>query len=186
MLLKDPGGADALKFTNLASRLHKQVRSCAAWPRPFDDIPNCLQSVISKQTEIVSFLAAMSRTPSSSRPPTSHSRLTTSQSKSRQPSIRTPTLPVPPPLPSAAGKSKAELLKEWRKSKGQTPISEVQLLRDAIYLLQGISGTYIKFSQEENDDRIIFLDDPVSNRALLSLLCSHTLRTTPSLPQRKC
>lgn len=35
-------------------------------------------------------------------------------------------------------------------------------MRDAIYLLQGISGTYIKFSQEENDDRIVFLDDPVS------------------------
>ncbi|WWC87885.1 uncharacterized protein L201_002783 [Kwoniella dendrophila CBS 6074] len=44
------------------------------------------------------------------------------------------------------GKSKAEVLKAWRKSKSQKPFPQHLLLRDTLYLLQGIDGRYVRFA----------------------------------------
>lgn len=40
---------------------------------------------------------------------------------------------------------KAMLLQRWREKRGQVPISEAELMRDIIYLLQGINGKYVGF-----------------------------------------
>lgn len=51
---------------------------------------------------------------------------------------------------------------------GRPHLPEQALLRDALYLLQGISGKYVRFVEEgrddEEDNRIIFVDDPVMFR----------------------
>lgn len=47
---------------------------------------------------------------------------------------------------SDKGKSRAELLGEWRARRGQAPLSTEILLRDMLYLLQGIDGTHVRFS----------------------------------------
>ncbi|KAG5649023.1 hypothetical protein DXG03_000372 [Asterophora parasitica] len=61
------------------------------------------------------------------------------------------------------GKTKAELLREYRVKIGLSQIPEPALLRDALYLLQGISGRYIRFSLQDDtniDNTLIFIDDP--------------------------
>lgn len=52
---------------------------------------------------------------------------------------------APPPL-SDKGKSRAQFLSEWRSRRGQSPLSSEILLRDMLYLLQGIDGTHVRFS----------------------------------------
>lgn len=47
---------------------------------------------------------------------------------------------------SDKGKSRADLLGEWRARRGQAPLSTEILLRDMLYLLQGIDGTHVRFS----------------------------------------
>lgn len=42
--------------------------------------------------------------------------------------------------------SKAERLREWRAGRGRAPFPEPLLLRDALYLLQGIDGRYVRFA----------------------------------------
>ncbi|OCF57900.1 gamma-tubulin complex component 3 [Kwoniella mangroviensis CBS 10435] len=44
------------------------------------------------------------------------------------------------------GKSKAEILISWRTSKSQKPFPPHLLLRDTLYLLQGIDGRYVRFA----------------------------------------
>lgn len=55
---------------------------------------------------------------------------------------------------------------------GRPHLPEQALLRDALYLLQGISGKYVRFVEEgrddEEDNRIIFVDDPVMFRMFFS------------------
>ncbi|KZS98063.1 hypothetical protein SISNIDRAFT_423662 [Sistotremastrum niveocremeum HHB9708] len=57
------------------------------------------------------------------------------------------------------GKTKAQLLREHRERKGTSHLPDQYLLRDVIYLLQGISGTYIKFEGEGVDKHIVFVED---------------------------
>ncbi|WVQ74593.1 hypothetical protein IAR50_004194 [Cryptococcus sp. DSM 104548] len=47
---------------------------------------------------------------------------------------------------SGKGKSRAEMLKEWRTLKSQPTFPPHLLLRDALYLLQGIDGRYVHFA----------------------------------------
>ncbi|KAF8639856.1 hypothetical protein AX17_001111 [Amanita inopinata Kibby_2008] len=73
------------------------------------------------------------------------------------------------------GKSKADILKEYRQKIAQGHTHENSLLRDALYLLQGISGRYIKFSNSEHDHSIVFVDEldnfiPAPTRALIHRL----------------
>jgi len=77
------------------------------------------------------------------------------------------------------GRSIADKLKEFRAVQGaELPIKDVShadarlgvpvlpehlLLRDTLYLLQGISGKYVQFSRESEDkNSVIFVGDPVS------------------------
>jgi gamma-tubulin complex component 3 len=77
------------------------------------------------------------------------------------------------------GRSIADKLKEFRAVQGAVPpvkcISHVDtrlgvpvlpehlLLRDTLYLLQGISGKYVQFSREsEEKNSVVFVGDPVS------------------------
>ena len=77
------------------------------------------------------------------------------------------------------GRSIADKLKEFRSVQGADfPVKEVShsnshpgipvlpehlLLRDTLYLLQGISGKYVQFSRESEDkNSVIFVGDPVS------------------------
>ncbi|KAF9268025.1 gamma-tubulin complex DGRIP91/SPC98 component [Marasmius fiardii PR-910] len=131
-LLKTTDSESAsLRFTNLLSRLLDQP-------------------VLSKKHACVQFLqsVASSRQHSTTVPPF------------------LPSLAPPPPsrknaLPSSAspqtllqfGKSKAERLREYRlQSVTGTPLPEHLLLRDTLYLLQGISGKYVQFSPHRNSD----------------------------------
>lgn len=53
------------------------------------------------------------------------------------------------PSPSrntGGGKSKAALLTEWRTQRHRKPFPANLLLRDVLYLLQGIDGRYIRFA----------------------------------------
>ncbi|KAI6047201.1 gamma-tubulin complex, component 3 [Pisolithus marmoratus] len=64
-------------------------------------------------------------------------------------------------LPPPKGKSKAELLQEYRTRIGHPHLSETFLIKDTLYLLQGISGKYIQLSTSDQDDqsKLIFADD---------------------------
>lgn len=95
--------------------------------------------------------------------------------------ISLPSLAPPPPdiasspITSATSRaspqstlSKAQLLREYRKSRGYAHVSEKLLLRDALYLLQGISGKYVKIStSEEDDNRVVFIEDSVSKHRVV-------------------
>ncbi|WOO83932.1 Spindle pole body component alp6 [Vanrija pseudolonga] len=63
---------------------------------------------------------------------------------------RTINLDSGPPSPVSAGpstaRSKAALLAEWRTARHRPPFPEALLLRDALYLLQGINGRYVRFA----------------------------------------
>lgn len=78
-----------------------------------------------------------------------------------------------------AGKSKAEILREYRLKTGvllqftfqyhysvftgRPHLPEQLLLRDALYLLQGISGKYVHFSlHDDAENTLVFIDDSVS------------------------
>ncbi|EIW76095.1 gamma-tubulin complex DGRIP91 SPC98 component [Coniophora puteana RWD-64-598 SS2] len=75
-----------------------------------------------------------------------------SSSRPQPPSILSPKspspLPIPSPLPTpvdpqSTSRSKAAILAEYRARIGKPHVPEHLLLRDALYLLQGISGKHI-------------------------------------------
>ncbi|KAF7352755.1 Spindle pole body component [Mycena venus] len=98
-------------------------------------------------------------------------------SSSRPTTAFLPTLaPPPPPRISATpspvetpvsrlprGKSKADILREYRLKIGRPHLPEHFLLRDTLYLLQGISGKYVRFSIQGDDpemeNKLVFMDD---------------------------
>ncbi|XP_006460300.1 hypothetical protein AGABI2DRAFT_203257 [Agaricus bisporus var. bisporus H97] len=132
------GGKDGLKFTNLVSRLLDQP-------------------LLDRKQESIAFLHSLA---SAAIPPQFAS--TSLPSLAPPPSRDTTTSPVSSPTPRSptpALPSKAQILQDYRKSRGYAHISERLLLRDALYLLQGISGKYVKISAPHEDSRIIFLDD---------------------------
>ena len=45
--------------------------------------------------------------------------------------------------------------------KGKPHLPEEALIRDALYILQGISGRYVRFVDEGNEKQLVFSDDPV-------------------------
>lgn len=73
-------------------------------------------------------------------------------------------------------KSKATLLRDYRSEKSHSHLPESVLLRDALYLLQGISGKFVRFSlTKEEENRILFVEDakwhiPASTQALIHRL----------------
>ncbi|KAG6866477.1 hypothetical protein C0991_003995 [Blastosporella zonata] len=82
------------------------------------------------------------------------------------PTLRTTTTkpaeqaPLGPHLPRS--RAKADLLREYRAKIGLSQLPERLLLRDALYLLQGISGKHIRFSFNDGSDTyntLVFGDD---------------------------
>lgn len=89
------------------------------------------------------------------------------------------TLEVTTVVQQRKGRSVADKLKEFRAVQGADllvkcvshsdaclgipVLPEHLLLRDTLYLLQGISGKYVQFSRESEDkNSVIFVGDPVS------------------------
>ncbi|KAF5363247.1 hypothetical protein D9756_000424 [Leucocoprinus leucothites] len=136
-------GSDALRFTNLISRL-------------LDEIDK--QPLLAKKEESIAFLHSLA---SAATPPALIPVILPSLVP--PPSRDTATSPISPASPRPSTRSvptKAQLLRDYRKSRGYAHIPEQLLLRDALYLLQGISGKYVKMStEEEEDNRVIFLED---------------------------
>ncbi|KAJ9125170.1 hypothetical protein QFC22_000124 [Naganishia vaughanmartiniae] len=50
-------------------------------------------------------------------------------------------------------KPKAQIMREWRQSQGKTPRDTDLLLRDMLYLLQGIDGKYARFSKKSRFEK---------------------------------
>ncbi|KAF8076445.1 gamma-tubulin complex DGRIP91/SPC98 component [Lyophyllum atratum] len=100
------------------------------------------QPVLSRKHASVLFLQSLASSP---QPQTSTSFL---------PSLAPPPPSRHPPIP--------KLLIEYRLKIGLTHLPEPFLLRDALYLLQGISGKFVRFSLHSDanlDNTLVFVDD---------------------------
>ncbi|KAJ7228614.1 gamma-tubulin complex DGRIP91/SPC98 component [Mycena pura] len=139
LLQSSPTGAASLKFTNLLSRLLDQpvlLRKQASI--------HFLQSLAGSPSQPgVGFLPVLGPPP----PPR------TSPSPS----------PVEPPVSRLPkGKSRADILRDYRLKNGRPHLPENLLLRDTLYLLQGISGKYVRFSAQddsETENKLLFVED---------------------------
>lgn len=65
----------------------------------------------------------------------------------------------PPGRAGPSHESKAERLREWRTARGREPFPEPLLLRDALYLLQGIDGRYVHFALSSPAERNPYLSE---------------------------
>lgn len=135
--------------------------TCRAPATPIDAN---IQPLLDKKQESIAFLYSLA---SAAAPP----KLipVSLPSLAPPPSRDIATSPISPSTPRLATQSlssKAQLLRDYRKSRGYAHISERLLLRDALYLLQGISGKYVKIStsKEDDNDRVVFLEDSVGDR----------------------
>ncbi|KAI0751649.1 gamma-tubulin complex DGRIP91/SPC98 component [Daedaleopsis nitida] len=144
LLQTSPNGSSTLRFANLLSRLLEQP-------------------VLNRKHASLQFLHSLASTPTSTAitsaflpslaapPPTRPSSKAT-----------TPTEPRPAQK-GPRGKSKADILRDYRQQIGQPHIPESLILRDTLYLLQGISGKYVQFSvakDAEQNKELVFADDP--------------------------
>lgn len=141
LLQSSPSGSASLKFTNLLSRLLDEP-------------------VLSRKQASVLFLHTLTSSyqpqnlvsfiPSLAPPPPSR----------QQASV---PIPVEPALRTRPikGKTRVGLLREHREKLGFSHLPEPLLLRDALYLLQGISGKYVRFSFHDNanlENTLSFVD----------------------------
>lgn len=143
VLHTSPSGSASLKFTNLLSRLLNEP----ALSRKHASIL-FLHSLASSKSSPSSFLPALAAPPPQRLSPTPRLSSSPSPIDSGAPASNKPK-----------GKSKARLLQEWRARSGQTHLPESLLLRDTLYLLQGISGKHVRFS-DNMDAHINFVEDP--------------------------
>ncbi|KAK0468412.1 gamma-tubulin complex, component 3 [Desarmillaria tabescens] len=140
LLHSSPSGSTYLKFTNLLSRLLDQP-------------------VLSRKHASILFL---------------YSLASSSASHSSTPSLLPSLIPPPPSRPAASpitvdppvdtryakGRTKSDILREYRTKTGCAIIPEHLLLRDTLYLLQGISGKYVRFSlQDDSENKLVFVED---------------------------
>ncbi|KAI6151939.1 gamma-tubulin complex, component 3 [Pisolithus tinctorius] len=132
----------SLRFTNLLSRLLDQP-------------------VLTRKHDALVFLHALASSPR----PNQHVPASDFLASLRPPqnTVRSisPISDSQLPPRSQKGKSKAELLREYRARTGHSHLSENFLIKDTLYLLQGISGKYIQLSTSDQDDqsKLIFADD---------------------------
>ncbi|KAF8138303.1 gamma-tubulin complex, component 3 [Boletus edulis] len=125
----------SLRFTNLLARLQDQP-------------------VLARKHEALLFLYTLAT--SSRAHPTPF--LATLHPPATRPSSTAPS-PVDP-RPSKH-KSKADILRDYRARTAHARLPEHLLLRDTLYLLQGISGKYVQlsFSDQEDTNKLVFQDD---------------------------
>ncbi|KAI0092720.1 gamma-tubulin complex DGRIP91/SPC98 component [Irpex rosettiformis] len=144
LLNTSPNGVPTLRFSNLLSRLLEQP-------------------VLSRKHASLLFLHALSA-----------SQASVSKGHGALPSLSIPTAPrqyqsprnaTPSDLSSPSNgpkrKSKADLLREYRAKNEKSHIPEALLLRDTLYLLQGISGKYVQFLSVKDPDpnQLVFKED---------------------------
>ncbi|KAF9247030.1 gamma-tubulin complex, component 3 [Melanogaster broomeanus] len=144
-LLHHPSPSSAsLRFTNLLSRLLDQP-------------------VLSRKHEFLLFLHSLASESSPRSSATATPFLATLRPPSTRPASTTLPSPADPPVrqQQPKGMSKAELLREYRIRTGRPHLPEHLLLRDTLYLLQGISGKYVQlsFSDQEGLNKLVFADD---------------------------
>ncbi|KAJ6599023.1 gamma-tubulin complex, component 3 [Mycena vulgaris] len=139
LLQSSPTGAASFKFTNLLSRLLDQP-------------------VLSRKHASILFLQSLAS--SSSRPATG---FLPTLAPPPPPRIASSPSPVEVPVSRLPrGKSKADILREYRSKTGRPHLPEHLLLRDTLYLLQGISGKYVRFSLQDDpevENTLVFMDD---------------------------
>ncbi|VDB90091.1 unnamed protein product [Peniophora sp. CBMAI 1063] len=142
-LSQAPGpGSSVLQFTNLLSRLLDQP-------------------VLSKKHDTLLFLHTLSASSSRKATVTSTFLPSLAAPSRARPTVTTPTME--PTTGEPAGKSKAQILYEYRKRIGKLQMPEHILLRDTLYLLQGISGKHIRFSSSnggESMQQVVFSEAP--------------------------
>ena len=129
------------------------------------------QPVLSRKHEALLFLYALAASPRTPAPPF----LAALHPPATRPPSAAPS-PVDPRLPNK--KSKADILRDYRARTGTSPLArpvhtltqqaqaripEHLLLRDTLYLLQGISGKHVQlaFSDQDDINSLVFLDDTV-------------------------
>lgn len=162
LLRTSPNGVPALRFSNLLARLLEQP-------------------VLSRKHASLSFLHALGATPApSARSPAALPALTLPPQPRPQSRLRsatsTPAQSAPPPG-RPKGKSRAEILREYRAKIDRQHLPESLLLRDTLYLLQGISGKHVQFAsiKDPESNQLVFKDDsryiiPPPTRALIHRL----------------
>lgn len=164
MLQSAPDGTTALRFTNLLSRLLDQVQChYIHWKK---NVPlTSRQPILSRKHASLQFLHALSLSPRmSSISPAFLPSLAPPPPPSRPPTTTPTPVDSGPPAKLPRGKSKAELLREYRNKIGRPHLPEHLILRDTLYLLQGISGKYVHFSASRDpngNNELVFTDDPV-------------------------
>ncbi|KAI0254739.1 gamma-tubulin complex DGRIP91/SPC98 component [Lactifluus subvellereus] len=126
-----PDGVSSVQFSNLLSRLLEQP----VLSRKYDSILFLHSLASSTRTPLVTPSFLPSLVPS---PP-----ISSKQTPAVSPIDAIATVQ---PQPLKKGKSKAELLRAVRARSGYPHIPELALLRDALYLLQGISGKHVRFA----------------------------------------
>ncbi|KAG9010845.1 Microtubule-nucleating Tub4p (gamma-tubulin) complex component [Tulasnella sp. 427] len=69
-----------------------------------------------------------------------------------------PLPPIEKPSIPKSSKTKAEILKDFRAKSGKSHIPEHVLVRDTLYLLQGISGNYVFFEDPDGEEerKVVF------------------------------
>ncbi|KAG8721853.1 Microtubule-nucleating Tub4p (gamma-tubulin) complex component [Ceratobasidium sp. 394] len=144
--------ATAVRFSNLFARLQDQ-------------------SILSRKHASLLFLHSLSSSNPTS-PTTSAPQFLPSLAPPRatnggraQNDGTSPTANLPPQnnTLSAKPRSKSEILREYRTKAGRPQLSEDLLLRDVLYLLQGISGKYVRFdhTQTKEEKCVVFVEDGI-------------------------
>ncbi|KAI0939289.1 hypothetical protein AcW1_004371 [Taiwanofungus camphoratus] len=144
LLQSAPNGVTALKFTNMLSRLLDQP-------------------VLSRKYASLQFLHSLAISPKSSSISPIFLPSLAPPPPSRASSIANTPAEPSPPVALPRGKSKAQILREYRNKIGRPHLPEHLILRDTLYLLQGISGKYVHLSPSTNADGnndLVFEDDP--------------------------
>ncbi|KAG6378566.1 gamma-tubulin complex, component 3 [Boletus reticuloceps] len=135
-LLHHPSPSTAsLRFTNLLARLQDQP----VLARKHEALLFLYTLATSSRAHPTPFLATLH--PPATRPPS--------------------TAPSPVDPRPSKHKSKADILRDYRARTAHARLPEHLLLRDTLYLLQGISGKYVQLSFSDQDDtnKLVFQDD---------------------------
>ncbi|WRT65700.1 uncharacterized protein IL334_002646 [Kwoniella shivajii] len=142
------GTERAMKFSGIWNKLEKG--RLLSSPLPHLQFLLSLSDLNPSNTPSRPIPSANSPAASASRsmppPPVPSTFPSTQASSSRQPLNDAPSTNIPILDFDPKGKSKADVLKAWRISMSQTPFPPHLLLRDTLYLLQGIDGHYIRFA----------------------------------------
>ncbi|THH07676.1 hypothetical protein EW145_g3217 [Phellinidium pouzarii] len=170
---------DISHLTDLVKRYLSQTSQSSTSTLCFTNLLSRLleQPVLTRKQAAVHFLHSLASAPSTSSAPAFLPTLAPPRSlkppaQSFHP--QTGTADVKKPV----GKSKAEVLRRYREKMGHAQLPEDALLRDALYILQGISGKYMKLVEgddKKTESKLLFSDDPnfaisAPNRTLIHRL----------------